>query len=568
MGGIMKIISFSISNYRSMYKANQLPVSDKTILIGPNNEGKSNILYGFILTLNTLCYGLTRVRRTYLGRRKFSDKEYIWERDYPLQFQESNPNGASEFKIEFELSDDEKKEFQKITNVNLNSNLIIHLNFLLNKFGFSAIIKGLTKQKLDGMYEQISEFIGNNLSFQYIPAVRTSAYTEEIVERMVANELSVLDDNPEYNTLLNKIKKFQDPILKDLSKKLKESISEFVPDVIDIKIDTEETLKRAIRYSSNVIINDGIATNLDQKGDGIKSLVAISLAKHMTSYRSKGKSLIMALEEPESHLHPGAIHRLSNVLTEISSRQQVFVTTHSPLLIDRMDINKNIIVNKNNARPAKNIEEIRNIIGVNVSDNLINSSWVLLVEGESDKVILMKWFSEYSKKITELIQKAYLVIDTLNGGTNLSYKISQYRNMLCNLIIFLDNDECGLQSFEKAKSKALCDYKDVIFSSVLNKKFSEIEDLIKPEIYFDVIKNKYGFSISTSQFNKIKKAWSEKMSQIFRKNGKPWNDSIEKELKILVANTVKNADEPSLIEAYKQPIDNLINLIIKKLYNK
>jgi len=561
----MKIISFSISNYRSIYKANHLPVSDKTILIGPNNEGKSNMLYGFILTLNTLCHGLTRVRRTYLGRRRFSDEHYIWERDYPLQLQESNSNGASEFKIEFELSDDEKKEFQKITNVNLNSNLIIHLKFLLDKFVFSAIIKGQTKQKLDGMYEQISEFIGNNLSFQYIPAVRTSAYTDEIVERMVANELSVLDDNPEYNTLLNKIKKFQEPILKDLSKNLKESVSEFVPDVTDIKIDTEGTLRRAIRYSSNVIINDGIATNLDQKGDGIKSLVAISLAKHMTRYRSKGKSLIMALEEPESHLHPGAIHRLSNVLNEISLRQQVFITTHSPLLIDRIDINKNIIVNKNNAKPAKNIEEIRNIIGVNVSDNLINSSWVLLVEGESDKIILRKWFSEYSKEIIESIRKAYLVIDTLNGGTNLSYKISQYRSMLCNLIIFLDNDECGLQSFEKAKSNALCDYKDVIFSTVLNKKFSEIEDLIKPEIYFDVIQNKYGFSINISKFNKMKKTWSEKMSQIFRKNGKPWNDSIEKELKILVAHTVKNADDPSLIEAYEQPIKNLIKLIIQKL---
>lgn len=58
------------------------------------------------------------------------------------------------------------------------------------------------------------------------------------------------------------------------------------------------------------------------------------------------------------------------------------------------------------------------------------------------------------------------------------------------------------------------------------------------------------------------------MSQIFRKNGKPWNDSIEKELKILVANAVKDADEPSLIEACKQPIDNLIKLIIQKLYNK
>ena len=41
----MKIKSFTITNYRSIKKAYNIPLNeDMTILIGKNNEGKSNIL--------------------------------------------------------------------------------------------------------------------------------------------------------------------------------------------------------------------------------------------------------------------------------------------------------------------------------------------------------------------------------------------------------------------------------------------------------------------------------------------------------------------------------------------
>ena len=42
----MRLVSFSVTNYRSITKAYKLPIRQATILIGPNNEGKSNILRG------------------------------------------------------------------------------------------------------------------------------------------------------------------------------------------------------------------------------------------------------------------------------------------------------------------------------------------------------------------------------------------------------------------------------------------------------------------------------------------------------------------------------------------
>lgn len=50
----MELVSFSVTNYRSITTAYKLPVKQATILIGPNNEGKSNILRALVTALEVL----------------------------------------------------------------------------------------------------------------------------------------------------------------------------------------------------------------------------------------------------------------------------------------------------------------------------------------------------------------------------------------------------------------------------------------------------------------------------------------------------------------------------------
>lgn len=40
----MELVNFSVTNFRSITKAHKVSVSDTTVLIGRNNEGKSNLL--------------------------------------------------------------------------------------------------------------------------------------------------------------------------------------------------------------------------------------------------------------------------------------------------------------------------------------------------------------------------------------------------------------------------------------------------------------------------------------------------------------------------------------------
>ena len=238
---------------------------------------------------------------------------------------------------------------------------------------------GRGKATLNKKSRQISEFINDKLLLQYIPAIRTSDLAINIVNSLLEKELSILEDNPKFREVIKEIKKLQLPIISKISKSLKKSISGFIPDVKNVIVKNQEDIGELISASCRVYVDDGIETDLALKGDGVISLAAISLLQAFSKENSLNKGLVLLLEEPESHLHPRAIHNLKKVLYEISKTSQVVITTHSPIMIERLNLKQNIIVQNGEAISAHNVNEIRDSLGVTMSDNLLNAYLVLLV---------------------------------------------------------------------------------------------------------------------------------------------------------------------------------------------
>jgi putative ATP-dependent endonuclease of the OLD family len=559
----MKITSFTINNFRSIKTANSINIEDKCVIIGPNNEGKSNILQALALCLSTI----TGSKRTVLGRTsRFTSDErtlrFDWERDYPIDLQASEPDGASHFKLTLSLTAKERAELSKIIGQEASDKTIFELSFGKRSFKIKSI-DGTKDHRKKVTESEVNEYLGffnQHLSFHYIPAIRPTEYSVNIIENLLAEALSELDSNKEYNDALKRLETLQKPILSSLSSRLTDSIKEFIPEVKKVDVATEETLRRVISRSLNILIEDNAKTSIERKGDGIKSLIAISLVKHSTLRRSHNKSMILALEEPESHLHPAAIHRLNAIINEISQKQQVIITTHSPLLVDRRDISRNVLVNKQKAQQADSIVSIRDTIGVHVSDNLTNSSWVLLVEGKSDERILHKWLS-LDSQVKRLLDDTVITIDSLSGGTNFSYKISLFNSMLCNVLFFLDDDDSGKKSFQEAIRKSLIDVKDGVFSIVPGRKESEIEDMIVPEVYSQEIMNRYGVNLEAKKFKTSKKKWSDRLKDLFRDSGKQWDNKIEEEIKALVADCISAYQGQSIKTKSEGPVENLISMI-------
>lgn len=50
----MQLVNFSVTNYRSITKAHKINLQNITVLVGRNNEGKSNILMALNVAMETM----------------------------------------------------------------------------------------------------------------------------------------------------------------------------------------------------------------------------------------------------------------------------------------------------------------------------------------------------------------------------------------------------------------------------------------------------------------------------------------------------------------------------------
>ena len=562
----MKLVSFSVTNYRSITAAYKLPIGQSTILIGPNNEGKSNILRALATALGVLSnLGRFRIMRGRLRSAYIMRGSYEWKDDYPITLQEKTPNGESIFNLEFALTDEEVDEFATEVKSTLNGTLPIQLTLGQKEPGFRVLKKGPGAAALTRKAEDIARFVAKRIDINHIPAVRTASSAHRVVDGIVEKELSAVEENQAFQKALTEVAAAQAPVLDQISRSIEETLREFLPNVKKVRVTiSQEDRYRALRRSCQIVVDDGTPTLLAHKGDGVQSLAALSLMRHSSEAGASGRNLILAIEEPESHLHPSAIHQLKTVLSEIANKSQVIMTTHCPLFVNRASIRSNILVHKSKATPAKNVKQIRDILGVRASDNLQHAELVLLVEGEDDRRALEPLLRHYSPDLASAITQGALGFDSLMGGANLSYKLSQVREAMCSAHCLLDNDKCGTDSVKKAELDGLLTAADSTFTICEGMKEAEIEDLYDEALYAPMLQHKYGVSTASPKFKGSAK-WSDRLRETFRHQGKQWSDQVEAKVKSDVAELVQANPDAALNPHKRSSFDALINALTSKI---
>lgn len=531
----MKLIEFSVTNYRSVTTAHKIPMKNLTVLVGKNNEGKSNILSALSVAMRAVMLhsrigGIPRPPR---GNRFGLD--YDWERDFPIQFQERKSGIESIFRLNFRLEDNELSEFHAITGIRGNEDIPISV-----KIGKDNIPKVEVPKRGSPAYNKksaiITEFISKRISFNYIQAIRTEGMAINALIDAIYNGLLALRDNPDYLEAQHRVNELQQNVLDEMSSQLLEPLQAFLPSVqsVAIKRTSEDLLYRFGRGDVDVIINDGVATSIRNKGDGIKSLVTLAILKDK---RASAGASVIAIEEPESHLHSGAIHSLVDVIHKISDNSQVIITTHNLLFVQQNNIASNILVDQGTARPAKNVAEIRNLLGVLPSDNLKNARFVLVVEGEDDAIALSKILPCYSETVGDALRNNMIVIKPLGGAGNLSHDLADLKHCMCKYVVLLDNDRAGIDAAEKAIRNGLATEAEIKYTTCPGSSETEFEDCLQPSHYKDIILEKFSVNINCAEFRGNAK-WSERMKQAFLSQGTRWTDTVESKVKMSVANGI------------------------------
>ncbi len=562
----MKLKSFTVQKYRSIIAAKRIPVGKKTVLVGPNNEGKSNILRALITAMNML----TRERGPEFRRRSFmyGRRVYDWDTDFPISLQTKHPNGQTTIILEFQLTEAELEQFRESVGGRLTGALPLQVEIGRTEAKVTVHKKGPGAAVLSKKSALIAQFVTDRIDFQQIEAVRTAESAEQVVTEMVARELAPLEENPDYKAALKRIEQLQKPILDNLSGSIQKTLSQFLRAVKAVAIQIPEVARlRAMHRSCEIIVDDGTPTLLKYKGDGAQSLAALGIIRHASETGARGKHIVIAIEEPESHLHPNAIHELKGVIDELSEKHQVLLTTHNPLFVDRVVLANNILVRNNRGKPATSISQVRDILGVKASDNLRNAEMVLLTEGEDDRLAIGPLLSHYSPTLREALLHNTLAIDTLAGGSNLAYKIGQVRESLCLCHALLDDDKAGRDAFEKARLQGLITDADVNFCMVAGLSETEMEDLYSVSVYKDFLLNKYRVSIDSSRF-RSKHKWSDRVRECFKHCGKQWDDRVELEVKTAVAQAVAAQPAAAINPHHKGSLDSLIQALERRLKEK
>ena len=549
----MKLSDFSVVNYRSITTARKIKTNNMTVLVGKNNEGKSNILRALTLAMDIMKIYSKDPRSLQIAVRPYLKNHYSWEKDYPISLQEKNPNGWSSIDLNFELDEQDILAIRSMTGIRLSGCIPVRVStngaaakIDIPKRGTAAFADADNKKK-------IIEYVCFKIDF--IPAVRTEYDALRVVDSLIEKSLETLDTNPDYINAMNKIEELQQGILDGISNQIIEPLQEFLPTVRNVQIHIQNERRRiAMRRNTEIIIDDGTPTPIQQKGDGIKSLTALAI---LNIPARVDRVSVVAIEEPESHLHPESARQLYDTIMSLSQTHQIVLTTHSPLFVNRTNLKENIIVNDGKATPVKKIKEIRDVLGIHISDNLTNAEHALIVEGEDDKIALEKLLPSMSTKIKRAIQNGTFIIDYIGGAGNLPYKLSFYRNLQCKYHVLLDNDDAGRHAGSEAERQGLLDVRNVTYAICNGSPNAEIEDCYNKAVYENAILNEFGVNINVAEFRGNKK-WSDRIAGCFLSQGKLWNDAMEKRVKLVVANEISEEVDTVLNEHKRSSMDALV----------
>lgn len=584
----MRLTRVSVRKYRSIDTVADFEVADFTVIVGPNNQGKSNLLRAAVLAMEVIegwatfprnvkaeselptelvlrsgrRFGSGRLARGRQGR----NVGYDWEQDFPLFARDRKGAQKSTIvQLDFELSGDEQVAFQEETGISINQKLPIAISLKERTVTLSIPKSGRGSHKEKA--SKIAQFVTDRITLLHIPAVRTGATALGIAEEILASRRRQLLRSQEYAEVLRRLEELDQTVVADVETVLQKTLERFIPGTESVQLEV-----RALSRTSgleDILIHDGVLTSITAKGDGIQSLVALALTMEWTqSTNHPDKQLIIAVEEPESHLHPGAVHELRHVLQGIAKSQQVIVTTHSQALINHRDLSQNVIVSDRSATPAKSLDNLRRALGVRLSDALSAAEVVVVSEGYLDETLLPPLLAQRDTDVHSWLTDGRLVIESAGGGSKIYARVLSARSILTQPIVVLDSDPAGKKDVERLIADDIIEATSVVQIVRPGCTSSELEDLLVQDSYLAVLEATIGFSLNARQKRQLDQgrdqAWSERLEKILFDVGVPNPGKLVGRCKFEVTQAAVAAVErgENVIRAEsEQLLDRLVDLI-------
>ncbi|MGE6720559.1 ATP-dependent nuclease [Peribacillus frigoritolerans] len=426
-----KIInSITFKNYRGFKDECTLQLADKkniTILVGPNNSGKSLITRAFsIFRIN-----IDQFSGNIFDAKHFQDSDfYNLEIESPVIIKFNLNTQIFDGRTEPELV-----QLLKISDVSLCIEIRkIERNFIscvyisdgndfTHKFDeernvFSFVSTNQLSEKID-MNQEESEYLCRSLFFE----IQKRVLAFDSIRSFDRTESDFYKNGSELITWLHE-KKSQAEITKSRRK-----VREWLKNIFNL--DEPSTVTADSERKQLIFTFNDIHYSSEEIGTGYTMLYILL----MEIVRSKKEIII--IDEIESHLQPGLVRLLIQLIREHGEAQYI-IATHSPNVLEsangedllyRFNKNRDICSFENFFRNSEGLgkfREVCNELGVIPGDALLSNS-VIWVEGPSEMFWIRAWLKIYfpiykrEKNIEcNLIEGLHFSI-LMTGGSNIAH---------------------------------------------------------------------------------------------------------------------------------------------------
>lgn len=476
-GNHMKICYLKIRNFKSIRELELFDIENALIFVGKNNTGKTAAIDALLLAS-----GVHQIKQ-----REFLDANRPVEVSLKIEYDEADLAYYHSKGIVSKAHDYDAWLEEFCENLPSFKDGILSFTCKVNPQKQVRYKDGYTKNNpyILEIFPKIYH-IDQNRNLEALQNDVFSFYDKESFEKLKENQCTfdttktcsrcfhciglINKKTPEELTLFETVRLLQYKLfhtnLSEFEKKVNEhfhkngSPSQEIQYVMDYDMDNLLHINTMV-YSKE---RGGAVGNINLLSEGLKSIYALSLLETYIEEEDTLPCIIM-MEDPEIYLHPQLQKVASEILFQLSKKNQVIFSTHSPNLIFNFSTKqiKEIVLDAEYYTTVKeniDIDIILDDLGYTAND-LMNVSFVFIVEGKQDSnrlpLLLEKYYSEIQDENGKL--RRITIIPT-NSCTNIkTYANLKYINKLYlkdQFLMIRDSDGKN----PKYLKKQLCSYYD------------------------------------------------------------------------------------------------------------
>ena len=454
-----EIKTASNRNFRGITSLD-LALGDTTVLIGENNTGKTAVL-------DALRFALRDIR----SRRGCAFDAY----DFHLQRATSEPTSSPAIGIRLTFREDVAGDWgdkrlarldrAKIAQIDSNGCATVILKVgarfdsTKQEFVQDWEFQNLDGAPLTGVADIAVGILQSEVSYYYLAALRDAArhfdakgtfWRPFLKESQLTAEkrIEIETKLSELNDLIISSHASFSQVVSRLTE-VKNVVSMYGEDLVSIDAVPERLFDMLAKAQVNLNTDTGAKIPVRRHGEGIQSLAVLTLFNAFLQAWNKGDPIV-ALEEPEAHLHPSAVRALWLLIEKIPG--QKIISTHSGDLLSEVPSEAVIRLYK-----AAGVVSASRLKDVNLSfddtrkfnfhirrargELLFARCWIL-GEGETEATLI----TEVARDLNKDLERAGVRFVAYQAGVSLETCLRVANGLGIHWVVLADNDGQGAQN--------------------------------------------------------------------------------------------------------------------------